>query len=239
MKRKWTVGLAVAAALVLGAAGVFMAGASAQEDGNVSLLDRVAGKLGIDRGTLDQAIVDSRNEQIDEAVASGDLTQEQADRLKEKLAAMPDGAPLLGHPGFGSRLLMPGDGKLHFGFGLREGAEKLSGYLGITEEELREQLQAEGATLASVAEANGKTRDELKSFIESESTAAIDERVAAGDLTQERADEIKATMAEHIDGLVDREWPGPHRRFEGFRDRFGGDDGAEEQSGTTERSFRS
>jgi hypothetical protein len=206
-KRKW--GLAAVAAALAVAAGVGVVMAQSQDDGTgIAFLDRVAEKLGIEREQLDQAIQDARSDELDAAVAAGDLTQEEADRLKERLDELPADGPFLG-PGFGRR----GEHG-HFSFGFKFGAgghgagfdsEALAGFLGITEDELGEELAADGATLATVAEAHGKSREELKAFIAGDLEARLSDRVAAGDLTQERADEILGEFNERIDGLIDRE----------------------------------
>lgn len=219
--RRWWVPAAAAVALTaaigLGASVMAQTPAPGTDDGT-SILDRVAQKLGISSDTLGEAIESSLNEEIDERVASGDLTQEQADAIKARIAALPDDA-LLGGPhgrGFG------GPGR-HGHFAMAVGAD-LAEFLGITTEELRTELQADGATLATVAAAHGKTRDELKSFLTSQIKARLDERVANGDLTQEEADERLANRTEKIDDIIDRELPGPGRFF-GGREGMPFDDG--------------
>ena len=225
--KKWLVAMAaVSAALTLGI-GVVWAQEADGDDSGPSLLDRVAQKLGIDTPRLEQAIEDARSEQIDEAVQNGDLTPEEGERLKERLDELPANAPFLGvrhGPGFdgpgglGFAFGFGGPG-LHFGFGGLELRGDIAGFLGITEEQLEDELQADGATLATVAEAHGKTRDELKAFIESEVRERLGQAVADGDLTQEQADDIGERLSEHLDDLIDGELPkfgGLHRRGPGF-----------------------
>jgi hypothetical protein len=121
--------------------------------------------------------------------------------------------------------------------------EELATFLGITPEQLGEELQADGATLASVAEAHGKSRDELKTFIASEAKAKLDEAVAAGNITQERADEILARLEENVDKLIDSEMPGFGRPGRFFRDGmppFSDEgDATPDQSGELRPAFRS
>jgi len=240
-RRTWTV--ALAGALVAAVVGIGAVMAQEDDGSGQTFLDRVAAKLGIGSDQLERAIRDARTDQINEAVQNGNLTQEQADALIERL----DEAPLLfDHPGRG------GFGRGDFAFGLGRGpglhglcgvaGEELAAFLGIDAEQLREELRAEGATLATVAEAHGKTRDELKAFISQSARARLDERVADGDITQDRADEIMATLEERLDAAIDRELPFPGK----FRFRFGpnGDDGAhdggaEEQAGTIPGAFSS
>lgn len=237
--RKWLLaagGAAVAAIIGIGA----VAAQDGDDTGGLSFLDRVAQKLGVDTPRLEQAITDARNEEIDERVAAGDLTQEQADRLKEKLDAVGS------EEGLGFRLGLRGGGEFAFrfaevgpGFAICAGLDldSLAEFLGSTPQELREELAADGATLATVAEAHGKSRDELKAFIEGEAKTELDEAVAAGDLTQERADEILANLRERIDAMIDGEFPPfgkPRGFFRGGPGRFG-DVPFEDPNGTPEQ----
>jgi hypothetical protein len=206
------------------------AGADAQD--GPSFLDRVAEKLGVEGEALEQAIQDVRNEDIDAAVARGDLTQEEADRLKERLAAKPEragfGPYFHGGPRFGfDDGFPPGWGpKFVFGLALPRHEQAIADFLGVTAEQLREELRAEGASLSSVAEAHGRSRDELKSFILDEAARRLDAFVASGELDRERADEMRARLEEGVDELIDRKpgmFPG-HRngspfRFDSRRDR--------------------
>ena len=218
-RRTVLLGAAVAAAILV-VAGVRLAAAG--EDGNpTTLLDRVAAKLGIETDRLEQAFRDARSDQIDERVQSGDLTQEEADRLKQRLDAMPleDGFGPGSQGGFGRG---PGAGmeKIHGAFGLGldliDAKAALADFLGIDEADLVGRL-ANGESLASIAEAQDKTRDELKSFLQSEATTRIDDAVAAGRITEDRAAELKANLSDRLDALID----GSIQDFKG-RFRFGG-----------------
>ena len=234
------------AALAVGA-GVLMA--QSEEDGDgASFLDRVAAKLGIQSEELAQAIEDVRVDEINERVAAGDLTQEEADELIQRLDGLPPDALLgRGHPdkrfdfefrggdgGFGFHF-----GFGHHGFGFGANSDELAELLGISGEQLREELQADGATLATVAEAHGVSREELTAFILEGARERLATAVAEENITQERADEVLANLEERVDELIDHEFPGKLRpRFGPFdEDGSGEDDGAipdgtpEEQSG--------
>ncbi|MEX0750266.1 MAG: hypothetical protein WD359_05605 [Dehalococcoidia bacterium] len=87
----------------------------------------------------------------------------------------------------------------------------LAGFLGVTAEELRTELQADGATLATVAEAHGQSRDALIAFMTQEASAALDAKVADGTLTQAEADERLAALTANIGDIVDGS--GPFRGF--------------------------
>jgi uncharacterized protein YidB (DUF937 family) len=215
--------VAAAAGLLAAAIGIGVVMAQSGEDGTgIEFLDRVAEKLGIDRSTLDEAIRDARSDELDEAVANGDLTQEQADRLRERLDEIPGDAPFIA-PGFHGKFRGGEFGfAFKFGFGghgIGFDSEGLAEFLAIEPEQLRDELQADGATLASVAEAHGKSRDELKAFMLGDLQEKLDARAAEGDLTQERADEILAEANDRVDELIDGEFDKPP--FPAFKHEFG------------------
>ncbi|MGK5171706.1 hypothetical protein [Geodermatophilus sp. CPCC 205761] len=111
-------------------------------------------------------------------VSDGSLTEAQADEVAATLSE----AGLGGRGGHGGRLDL--------------GTAATA--LGLTEDELRTALQADGATLATVAEDRGVAVDTLVTAL----TEAAQERIAAavedGRLTQEQADERLAELAERI-----------------------------------------
>ena len=119
--------------------------------GGTSFLDRVAQKLGIESSTLQNAVNSAANDQIDEQVQNGDLTQQQADKLKQRIAN--GQGPWFNGPG--------GLGRVAAAMGMRLRRSdsacwaltqtKLADFLGISTDQLKTELQAQGATLATVA----------------------------------------------------------------------------------------
>lgn len=204
--KKWILAAAAVATIAIIGAGAVMAQTPDTGSGK-TFLDRVAEKLGIDTPKLQGAIKDARNDQIDQAVQNGDLTQEQADALKQKLEQMPDAGEFGFGSGFGHMKGSRPFGKA-FGFHMQDAGEKLAGFLGISQEQLRTELSADGATLASVAEAHGKSRDELKAFIKDTANSTLDEAVKNGDLTQEQEDNALSTLDSHLDQMIDAECGG-------------------------------
>ncbi|MDP9236123.1 MAG: hypothetical protein M3P30_01765 [Chloroflexota bacterium] len=220
-KKQWAIALGGALAVVVVGAGVVMAQTPAPGSGTngPSFLDRVAQKLGIDTGKLHDAIKGARTDQIDEAVANGDLTQKQADNLKNKIQNAPNGGGF-GFPGPGKREFRPGGkGVFGFGFGLGDAGQKFADFLGISTDQLATELHADGATLATVAGAHGKSRDDVKALITSTAKTQLDAAVANGDLTQKREDEALSNLNSHLDELLDH---GPGKGGpRGFRLPFG------------------
>ena len=212
--KKWILAAAGVAAVAIIGTGAVMAQTPDTGSGK-TFLDRVAEKLGIDTPKLQTAIKDARSDQIDEAVQNGDLTQQQADALKQKLEQMPDAGEFgfgFGHrKGPGSFGSVPFGREFAFGFNLKNTGDQLAGFLGITTEQLRTELSADGASLASVAQAHGKSRDELKAFIKETAKSTLDEAVKNGDLTQEQEDNALSTLDSHVDQMIDAQCGGMDR----------------------------
>jgi polyhydroxyalkanoate synthesis regulator phasin len=190
MKRLLSIAAVVA---VLGVTAVVVGGAvtSAQEgDGPIgTFLEKLAGKLGIGEDELKTAIEETQSEMIDEAVADGRLTEEQAERLRERLGegGFPFGSPL-------SRMTR------HVGphFYVTEAAVEV---LDTTRDELSQQLR-DGNSLAEVAEAQGMSAEDFQAALLLEVKAQLDDLVAEGKLTQEHADLIFQAAEENIDSIV-------------------------------------
>src|SRR4051812_39917742 len=199
-RRWWIAGAAVLAlAVALGAGTLVMAQQSDQSTGT-SFLDRVAQKLGIDTPKLQDAVKSAADDEVDAAVQRGDLTQRQADKIKQGIA----NGKL---PGFNGPLFDDhGRGKNGFGFGFGFfGADstKLADFLGITQDQLKAELRADNATLASVGQAHGKSRDDLKNFLTDQAKAQLDQAVTNGKLTQEQADSMLSALQSGLDTLID------------------------------------
>ena len=92
-----------------------------------------------------------------------------------------------GGPGFGGP-----------GFGVDQAG--VASFLGIDAATLRTELETK--SLATVATENGKTVDELKSFLTSEAQTKLADAVTAGKMTQEQADAALAALQAHLDDEV-------------------------------------
>lgn len=120
-------------------------------------------------------------------VDDGTLTQAQLDSVIDTLvAAGPMGGDHGGRGGHGGR---------------GPGLEVVASTLGMTAEEVREAI-SNGQTLAQLAEANGSSGEALIDAILAEMTTHLDEKVAAGDLTQEEADAKLAEAATRVTEFV-------------------------------------
>jgi hypothetical protein len=186
---------ALALAIALGAAGAIAASRalSADEDAQ-AVIDDAAGQLGVEPGELSDALRQALMNRIDEAVEDGRLSEEEGERLKERIDS--DETPLF----FGG-LGMHG----HGGPGLHlTSLDAAATYLGVSEAELEERLR-NGDTLAEVAEDEGKSVDGLVQALVDSASGRIDEAVEAGRLDEERAEELKAELEERITDAVNGE----------------------------------
>jgi hypothetical protein len=79
----------------------------------------------------------------------------------------------------------------------------LADFLGISQDELTSELQADGATMATVADAHGKTRDELKAFLTDQLTQSTQQAVSDGRMSQDQADTMLQDLSARVDQMID------------------------------------
>jgi len=192
-----------------------------------AFLNNLAKRLNITRDQLDAALKGAGEDTIDAAVAAGTITKEQGDEAKKALANGPGiglgGLFGLGHRGPGGGPGGPGGpgfgGRGGFGFfgPGADGNKAAADYLGLTQDKLREQLEA-GKSLADVAKAtSGKTVDGLKAAIKDATVKNLDQAVKDGKLTSDQRDKIVSGLDARLDDIVNNTPPkgGPGRP--GFR----------------------
>jgi phage gp36-like protein len=160
------------------------------------------------RDELKNFYTEQQQTQLDEAVSAGTMSQEQADQALEDFASRLDdmidgnmavgGGPNAGGFGVGG----PGQA-----LSIAGPSEELAAFLDVPLEQLESELSADGATPASVAEAHGRTRDELKTFYTEQLQAQLLEQVAAGTISVEEADSMTARLASTIDDIIDGKVP--------------------------------
>ena len=219
--RKQLATIGLAAGLVAGGAGVMAIAVPAISGAQESTTTTPS----TDEGTEATAKADRLAEALQPLIDDGTLTQAQADAVIARLQeAMPRGGP--GGPGRG--------------FG-HVGMDAAAEALGLSVADLRSALQ-DGQSLAEVAAAQGVDVQTVIDALVADATAHLDEKVAAGDLTQEEADERLSTLTEGITALVNGERPafpeGPGGRFRGH-DRGSEDDTTDDGTAeTTPSSFQ-
>jgi hypothetical protein len=165
-------------------------------------LAQVATAQGKTAGGLEDAIVADATSHLDADVAAGDITAAQeSSRLSDLKSHVDDivnstGPPNGGHGGPGG----PG------GPGSGPDSAAILSYLGLTQAELKTQLQS-GKTLAQVAVAQGKTAKGLEDAIVADATTHLDAAVAAGKLTAAQETSMLADLRSHVDDMVNSSGP--------------------------------
>jgi lambda repressor-like predicted transcriptional regulator len=136
------------------------------------------------------SVVDRIKDALSGLVDDGSISQEQADEV----------ATTLGDSGFGG----------HWGHGGWHGLEAAAEALGMTEDELRTALQAEGATLAKVAEEKGVAVDTLVDALVTAQREGIAKAVESGmpqDVADKRLADVEQRVTEWVNSThEDRPW---------------------------------
>jgi len=179
--------------LVPGAFGWFgrLPGAARIGDYFEQVREAVASKLGVTVDELVDAREGARQEVVEQAVADGEITQEQADRmLSDEHLERPARGPFGHRMGWGCA-----DNEAH--------QAALAKVLGLTVEELETEL-AEGNTVRDLVDEQGIDMDEVRDALQEAQEAALQEAVEEGNLTQEQADRMLgrgARGAGHFGGV--------------------------------------
>jgi hypothetical protein len=172
-----------------------------------AVVEDAAKQLGVTPKQLEDALRKALENRVDAAVASGRITEEQAQRLKERIRA--GELPLFGLHGPRGRDFRGGPVGAAHGVKLKAAAT----YLGVTKAQLRESLRAR-KTLAQVATERGKPVAGLVDALVAAHVQRLDAAVAAGRLTKVRRDALAARVKERVTAMVNGERP---LRGPGFR----------------------
>jgi len=158
-----------------------------------TFMDTLASELGTTRDGLVAAGQTAANAAIDAAVAAGDITEERATRMRERVAAADgEGCAWFGRGGFG------GGGHGGGGHGPRgpghsfargEALEAAADALGLEASDLPAAIRDAGS-LEALATAEGVAYDDVKTAVLAAVQSDLGTAVADGRITQERADSI-------------------------------------------------
>jgi hypothetical protein len=199
MRRRRIAALAAAGVVAAGGTGVAVATSRSDEakQREQAVLADAAKRLGTDADKLRDALAAAEDAQLDADVKAGRLTQDQADRIKQRRQ---ESGTVLGGPG-----LRHGHGPGFGRFGGRIGRgpvgnviESAAKAIGITEAQLFEQLR-DGKSLADIAKANNKAYDDVKAAVRDAAKAELDAAVKDNRLTQAQADRILARLTERLE----------------------------------------
>jgi polyhydroxyalkanoate synthesis regulator phasin len=166
-------------------------------------LAQIASAQGKSVSGLEDAIYAEAKSNLDQAVADGKLTaSEEQTMLTDLKSHLDDIVNNTRPPG--------GKGVRVFG-----APAAVASYLGLSESELRAQLET-GKTLAQIAAAQGKSLTGLKDVIYADAKSHLDEAVAAGKLTAAQEQTMLAELKSHLDDIVNNTGS-PHGKGAGVR----------------------
>ncbi|MBI3964249.1 MAG: hypothetical protein HY329_01330 [Chloroflexi bacterium] len=164
---------------------------------------KLAALLGISAQTLSGHVKQAKLQTVDQMVTDGALTQEQTTQARQRIeregGMLPFGGP--GGPG-GHRGRGGPDGG---GPGRQRGMHvpifpAIAQRLGITEQELMTQLRS-GTKLSDLAAQKNVSKDDLKAAVTTAAKTDLDAKVAAGQMTQQQADQILQHVQEELENL--------------------------------------
>lgn len=187
--------------------------------------EAIAGILGINVEKYDAAVDQAQEQVLGEAIDEGWLTQDQADRMRERFE---EGA---GPGRMGGRFPGMGGGMMHLDGSLLDlAAEKL----GLSVEELRTELE-EGKSIAAVAEEQDVDPQIIVDAYVAQMRETLDEAVENGRITQKQADwaleQGETRIQEMLERTFDADDCGPgHFRRGGRPGRFPGFPGQDDAS---------
>jgi hypothetical protein len=162
--------------------------ASAGWDFRGKVQEAIASILGISVEDYKAAIETAEDQVLEQAVADEWLTQEQADRLQERLDAAPEGGRFgKGFPRMGRMPGLRGESLVSVA------AEQLH----MSLDELIDELQA-GKSIAEVAAEKGVDPQTIADAYLAQADEQLADAVANGDITQKQADAMLENVAEHV-----------------------------------------
>ena len=137
----------------------------------------LAQSLGVNQTRLQVALTRAANQTVDDAVARGDITSDQASTMKSKLTAGICGAHLGGFDTSGPN-----------GAVSQNVLAAAATAVGTTPENLRSQLQ-QGKSVSQIAPA-GMTEQQFATKMESAMKTQLDAKVKAGTITQSQENQV-------------------------------------------------
>jgi hypothetical protein len=182
--------LAGAGALLVGG-GVAVAGHDADRTSRCeAALARIAERRGLSVDELEARVEARLLARVDAALAAGRISEERASKLRQRIADA-------------EACARPGHRRGHFA--LRRALASAAHYLGLTREELRSQLP--GDSLAGLAQKQGKSVEGLEAAILGPAKEQLARAVAAGRITQARADALLDRLEDAVARLVAKTFP--------------------------------
>lgn len=165
---------------------------------------QIAEEQGKSLDDVKEAMITGFEKHLDEHVADGTLTREQADLRLEAFTSRLDQIVQKAGPLRGGRGGHDGHGR--HGRGARFVTESLAEVLEMSVDELKEELKS-GKTIAQIAEAQKVDIDDVKKALVADVKAHLAEEVASGKHTQAEADAKLAKFESRLDDIINRVRP--------------------------------
>lgn len=194
--------VAVAAVVAAASAGGAYAATQSATNPRQAFVNDMAKRLHVSPSQLTSAFKAALIDRLQTMVKAGQLTQEQAKRIEQRINSghlpMFFGGP--GHMGF----------RDHHGRGLAgpEALDAAGSYLGLTEAQLLGELSS-GKSLAQIAQARGKSLPGLEQALITAAHKRLDELVSAGVISKDKEQRMLGRLSAHIGRLVTRSWQVP------------------------------
>ncbi|MDP9237319.1 MAG: hypothetical protein M3P30_07980 [Chloroflexota bacterium] len=165
-------------------------GMTARED----FLGKFAANLGVTVDQLKTAGKDAASATVDDLVARGKLTQDQATKIKDRISS----GNGLGLGRFLARRKAARAAQVQAGI-----ANSAATAIGIDVSELRTAFQ-NGSSIAEVAAQHGVSVDVVKTQVTNDAKAKLDAAVQGGKLTQTQEDNLLQKLSGKLDGIVNK-----------------------------------
>ncbi len=201
LRNKLTITAALAALAAFG--GGAYAASQSNTNPRQAFLNDVAKRLNVTPRDLTTALQGAMFDRLAAAVAAGELTQAQADQIKQRLQQT--GAVPLGGRFFGPGRLERGRS---FGPGGPGGlfvGGTAAAYLGLTPAQLRDQVEG-GKSLAQLAAARHKSVTGLEDAISAAVRGRLHQALADKQITSAAERQILSRLSAHLSALVNRNW---------------------------------
>ena len=163
-----------------------------------SFVGHVASNLGKAPDEVKGAVAKAVDQTLADAVSNGDMTQAEADKIKNQVAQSGGGCKALA--ALKKRLGSVGGGAAR-GKALAFGMEAAATALNTTPADLKKEIGG-GKTLHAIADAKGVSKDQFKAGVKASLAKRLDPAVQSGKMTQDKENQT-LTM---VDGWIDRVW---------------------------------
>ena len=239
MQRFWKAAGIATLVAILGVAVLGVAAYAQDDEGSpfdfgARFKEAVAKALGVTVEEYDSAVKEAHEQVVDEAVAEGKLTEEQADHMRERMEQAPDAwgwgkgfrAPKApGVWGEDKGFKAPRGGMMGRGGPSPIGvaAEKLD----MTASELMAEIQG-GKSIADVAAEKGVPLEDITGAYMEQLGEALNQAVQNGRITQEQADSMLEQAEKMVPEMLNNTWEGrgpgrfpggfPGMRYPGTKD---------------------